>query len=435
MNAPRTRSVPGALGVLIDGTELVRGLAVFGMHPVERLVRGLLDAELSLREVCVALPEDMPEPSLPASLVRVAHVRFEHARRTGIEHLETLLASGDPVLYVQADAIVDTRLLAHVGSAAEPLTFGGGEGAQRGVMARFDSGLRGNFRDSGRGVADAIQAAIAAGELGELAEDEFAGYITMLRRELAPYLFRLRHAAECHAAERFLFWSNYKGSTDFLTRYVYPPLVWAMVRPLARWRVHPNWVTAVDIVATFGAVPLFMAGAWLPALFLAYLMSILDSVDGKLARVTFTSSKLGEVLDHGLDIVHPPIWYLAWGYALAGGTTSARPYDAALGMLGLYVVDRVIAGIFKARFGRSIHGYTPFDERMRTFISRRNVNLAFFTVALGVDAIASPEGWPVATGCLYAIVVWQAFCLVFHLQRLMHFWGDVGAGGGMHSTR
>ncbi|MCB1006956.1 MAG: CDP-alcohol phosphatidyltransferase family protein, partial [Acidimicrobiales bacterium] len=126
--------------------------------------------------------------------------------------------------------------------------------------------------------------------------------------------------------ERFLFWSNYKGSTDFMTRYVYPPFVWVMVRPLARLRVHPNWVTAVDILATFAAVPFFMAGAWVPGLALAYLMSVLDSVDGKLARVTFTSSKLGEVLDHGLDIVHPPVWYLAWGWALGGASTSSLPW-------------------------------------------------------------------------------------------------------------
>ena len=93
-------------------------------------------------------------------------------------------------------------------------------------------------------------------------------------------------------------------------------------------------------------------------------------------------------------------------------------------MFALYVVDRVLAGVLKWRLGRSIHGYTPFDERMRTFISRRNVNLVFFTVALAVDGLFSSAGWPAATACWFAIVVWQAFCLVFHLQRLVHFWSE-----------
>jgi phosphatidylglycerophosphate synthase len=45
-------------------------------------------------------------------------------------------------------------------------------------------------------------------------------------------------------------------------------------------------------------------------------MTLLDTVDGKLARVTVASSKFGHVLDHGVDIVHPPFWYLAWGLGL-----------------------------------------------------------------------------------------------------------------------
>ena len=71
-------------------------------------------------------------------------------------------------------------------------------------------------------------------------------------------------------------------------------------------------------------------------------MNANDSVDGKLARVTFTSSKIGEILDHGLDIVHPPIWYMAWGFALGGGSYASAPWLASLWMLGMYVGDRVV---------------------------------------------------------------------------------------------
>jgi phosphatidylglycerophosphate synthase len=44
-------------------------------------------------------------------------------------------------------------------------------------------------------------------------------------------------------------------------------------------------------------------------LVLGRLMTFLDTVDGKLARVTVTSSRFGDVLDHGLDIIHPPLVY------------------------------------------------------------------------------------------------------------------------------
>jgi phosphatidylglycerophosphate synthase len=407
------------LRILIDATERVPGLSVFGMGLFERLVRGVLEAGLEPEEIRVVLGEIVSEPRLPRDLRERLSVHFE--RRLGwTQALAASLDAGAPVLVLQANSIVDTRLIAQLVAAQGSVAFVAGHSAERGGAAKLEPGVH-SFGPDSLGSIDGL---VAAGEARLLREDEFSGYITMLRRELAPYLFRIRDGAGCQRAERFLFWSNYKGSTDFMTRYVYPPLVWAMVRPLARWRVHPNWVTAVDIVATFAAVPFFWAGAWLPGLLLAYLMSVLDSVDGKLARVTFTSSKLGEILDHGLDIVHPPIWYLAWGAALGGGGTASDQFRAGIAMLALYVVDRAVAGVFKHRLGRSIHGYTPFDERMRTFISRRNVNLVVFTLALAVDALAGTPGWPAATVCFYALVIWQALCLAFHLQRLGRFWGD-----------
>ena len=55
-------------------------------------------------------------------------------------------------------------------------------------------------------------------------------------------------------------------------------------------------------------------------------MALLDTVDGKLARVTLTSSKWGNVFDHGIDLVAPPVWWLrlvAWP-----GCTTPIPWIA-----------------------------------------------------------------------------------------------------------
>ena len=272
------------------------------------------------------------------------------------------------------------------------------------------------------------EALVASGAVKELAERDFDAYIVKLRRSLPPYLLRVTDAASREQVERFLFWSNYKGSTDFLTRYVYPPLVWRAVRPLARHRVHPNLVTGVGIAATFAAVPFFANGAWLPGLALAYFMSVLDSVDGKLARLTFTYSTLGDVLDHGLDIVHPPVWYMAWAYALSGGSISGAPFAASLGLLGFYVLDRLCALAFRWRTGASIHGATPLDERLRTFISRRNPNLALFTLALLLDWAIPGPGEGMALAAFYAIVAWQVACFAWHAERVVHFWNRRLAG-------
>src|SRR3546814_5608995 len=60
-------------------------------------------------------------------------------------------------------------------------------------------------------------------------------------------------------------------------------------------------------------------GNWWPGLLAAWGMTFLDTVDGKLARITLKSSKLGNVFDHGIDLVHPPFWYWAWAAGLQNG--------------------------------------------------------------------------------------------------------------------
>lgn len=406
------------------------------MSLLERLLRGLLRVQPALREVRVDLPEDAPAPPpLPADLVTSLPISWSREGGPFAERFRRAAqaAGGGPLLALSADTIVDTRLLQQLSRRPGRVAFVCGEGPGRGAVVRWEGGppeTAEEAEDAGDLVSVA-ERAIARGEAKRLGEDDFDAYLTNLRRTLPPYVFRIHDDPSRDRTEHFLFWSNYKGSTDFLTRYVYPPLVWRLVRPLARWRVHPNWVTALDWLAAFVAVPLFAAGQWLPGLGLAYAMTVLDSVDGKLARLTFTSSRLGDVLDHGLDIVHPPIWYLAWAWALGGGQAASAPFQAGLWMLGLYVVDRLLALAFKSRTGRSIHGYTPIDERLRTFISRRNVNLAVFTLALLADWAV--PGHRLALGSFYLIVVWQAASFLWHAERLARFW-NAGVRPGVQPT-
>jgi phosphatidylglycerophosphate synthase len=174
-------------------------------------------------------------------------------------------------------------------------------------------------------------------------------------------------------------------------------------------------VTLFTIIITFAAVPLFAQGYWVAGLLLAYTMSVLDSVAGKLARLTFTSSRIGNLLDYGLDIVHPPVWYCAWAWALSGGNTASSVWQASVWMAVVYFLDRIVAGLFNRRTGRSIYGYTPLDMRLQPFISRRNINLPLFTVGLIV-------GVPVLAFVL--IVLWQVVTFLLHAARLVQFWND-----------
>jgi phosphatidylglycerophosphate synthase len=369
------------------------GERVYGMTLLERHLKALKHRKVQPGEVVIDLGsaqiEEPPEARrrwpFPVRVVRNGGPIVQRLERSAV---------GRHVLVLDARTLIDARLYDFLATQTRDLAVEDGEAALAWIAD--PAALDPNAVDLKRALPPTLP---------RLTQAEFPGFIRNLRRTLPFYLFRIDSAEERAKAERFLFWSNYKGSTDFFTKYVYPPLVWVMVRPLARARVHPNWVTIISIVLTFAAVPLFGEGYFLAGFLCAYGMSVLDSVDGKLARLTFTDSKLGNVLDHGLDLVHPPFWYCAWAYGLSQGNLESPVFLASLAMLVLYVIDRLILKVYPTRFGRGLHTHAPIDAFVRTFISRRNINLPLFTVGyvagLGVQTI-------------YLIVFWQAATCVYH---------------------
>jgi phosphatidylglycerophosphate synthase len=381
------------------------------MPLLERQLRALLEAGIAPSAVCVELPADDGEaPSLPDDVTARLPLRWSRATGgVGARLTHALHDAGDAaVLALEADAVVDPRLLRHLATRHDALAVRGD-----GTAVLQLAGVPPPAAASDARLPAVADAAVRAGIAAEVSPADVPGYLDGLRRTLPAYLLRIDDAGARDRAERFLFWSNYKGSTDFLTSHVYPPLVWPAVRLLARWRVHPNVVTILNVVMTLAAVPIFAAGHWVAGFVLAYAMSVLDSVDGKLARLTFRASRLGHLLDHGLDTIHPPLWYGAWAWALAPAYPHALLFQAWLWMTICYVADRVVARLFTERTGRSIHAYTPLDVRLRTIISRRNVNLVVFTLGL-------LAGVPVAA--FYVIVAWQVATLAFHTDRLVRFW-------------
>ncbi len=433
--------------IWIDATRHDDTIEIFGMTILERLLRTLIQSQKQVRrlrkleselkglteatswvrdfieqrlvptEVRIELaPDGMIPDGIPRDLLTRLPIVFAQGQATVRDRLaETLRdADGESVLALSTDTVVDVRVLDHVMRSSPALAFLSGTGSERGAVVRIDCPLPPERREETDDLLGIAQTCLTAGIVKELNGDDFNGYVPKLRRSEAPWLFRVRDHQAAAKVAHFLFWSNYKGATDFLTRYVFPPLVWRAVGPLAERRIPPNRVTAVGIVCCFAAVPFFAAGWWLPGLLLAYAMAVLDSVDGKLARVTFASSKLGDVLDHGTDYVHPPFWYWAWAWGLSGGDPLSTVFQASLWMAGLYVLDRGLEQLFKWRSGgQSVQDYTALDVKLRTFVSRRNVNLALFTVAL-------PFG--LGLEAFYTVVGLQLATAAYHLARVVQFW-------------
>jgi phosphatidylglycerophosphate synthase len=214
--------------------------------------------------------------------------------------------------------------------------------------------------------------------------------------------------ADGAAVERALFGSSYKGVTDLVTKYVWPAPALAVTRWCAKRRVSPNVVTWISLGCVLLAMYLFWHGWFLVGLFFAWAMCFLDTVDGKLARCTLSSTKLGDVFDHGIDLLHPPFWYYAWFVGL-GPFLAARLEWALWVVIIGYVAGRLQEGLFIWRFGIEIHTWRPVDSRFRLITARRNPNLLILTIA----ALLQAPDWG-----LVAVAVWTIVSFIFHCIRI-----------------
>lgn len=230
-----------------------------------------------------------------------------------------------------------------------------------------------------------------------------------LRKKASPYVVSFERAST-DELERLTFGASYKGATDFVTKYAWPWPARHVTRWCAQAGLTPNMVTLFSFVLVFVTMWLFVEGHFLIGCFVGFFMTFLDTVDGKLARVTLTSSKWGEVFDHGIDMIHPPFWWWAWWVGLYTVGDLPPGVDTAFWIIiAGYIVGRVLEGIFLAWFRIETFIWRPIDFAFRTITARRNPNL--FILMIGA-AIGEP-GWG-----FIMVAVWTAISIAFHTIRL-----------------
>lgn len=260
---------------------------------------------------------------------------------------------------------------------------------------------------SGRPLSNAFAMTIIAFEDGPTVENK------QLRKRETPFLLALRRDT-VRQAERASYFGAYKGVTDLLTKYLWPEWALVLTRVCAKLHITPNMVTAVGAAFCIAATVLFAQGHYWAGMAAGLVFMVLDTVDGKLARCTITSSYWGNVFDHGLDLVHPPFWWWFWATGLA---TWGLAYDDATfwwvqgAIQGGYVVQRLIEGAFIARFGGiHIHVWERFDSLFRLVTARRNPNMVILFAA---TLFARPDYG------LIAVAWWTAISCLVHLVRLV----------------
>ena len=381
-----------------------------------------------MSETGTATKTTAPSPGPPptAILVHRCEVRLwglgqeERLRRAlgrcGVTDLraegEVPAASAGPFILLRADFLLEDSLIKAVVRASDCLL----------VATLADGGCAAVAAHASRERVEQVLALlrqprsapsdIAAVDLAIMSPPELGStYDQALRKRVVPLALSLNENAPL-AVEWQMFRASYKGVTDFVTKWLWPwPAFWA-TRWCAARGISANMVTAASLLLVLLAIWLFARGYFAIGLVVAWLMTFLDTVDGKLARVTVTSSGIGNVFDHGIDLLHPPFWYVAWYFGLAAGATQTEAlllagaaWTAVIG----YVIGRLQEGFFLWRYGLEIHAWRPLDSVFRLFTARRNPNLAILTAATIADR---PD-----LG-LQGVAAWTVLSLAFHFWRI-----------------
>ena len=303
-------------------------------------------------------------------------------RRAGVvdflENLESIPAQSS-VLLIRGDYLYDDRVINRLIETTDVVLQAGPDGARVAVAANVPSNCALQAWEilNGRSAETSLP-----GMRTEIPETLSSSYQERLKKSDPPFVLPITEINRRELEQRLFAWS-YKGVTDLVTKWVWPrPAQWC-TRVCVRFGLSPNQVTSIGFVLAIIATVLFARGRFGWGLLAGWMMTFLDTVDGKLARVTITSSRFGHLFDHVIDLVHPPVWYVAWGLGL--GVSHVGSPEISLNItlwviIGGYLVGRLVELVFKKCLGPFvIFCWRPVDSYFRLITARRNPNLILLT--------------------------------------------------------
>ena len=249
-------------------------------------------------------------------------------------------------------------------------------------------------------------------DIARISTDDLNAFDDKLRRSDPPLLELVSEDRKL-ALESKLYGNSYKGITDLITKWAWPRPARYGVKLCASLNISPNMVTSFGFLLVIAACFLFLHGYYATGLLCGWIMTFLDTVDGKLARVTIQSSPFGHYFDHIIDLVHPPFWYYFWGVSLVTfdpvfGFTVAAMVNW---IIGAYIVGRIVEGLFQLLGTCGVFTWRPFDAWVRLITARRNPCLIILTISV----LLGEAGWG-----FVGVFLWTVLSSAQLLLRLLH---------------
>jgi len=267
---------------------------------------------------------------------------------------------------------------------------------------------------------------------------DMAAFDENLRKSTTP-LLEYVCAQKKGELEDKLYGNAYRGITDLVTKFVWPRPAKRIVHVCANTGITPNMVTSTGLLLVIAAAYLFWTGQYGWGLLAGWLMTFLDTVDGKLARVTIKSSKFGHLFDHSIDLFHPPFWYIYWGMSLVDfepvmGIDQGQMYWL---IIIAYIVGRLVEGVFPLLGSCSIFTWRPIDAWFRLVTARRNPNLILLTLSILISrpdwGFIAVTFWTVFTSAILVLRLFYALVVRFRQGPLTSWLSEADVATGPHA--
>ncbi len=383
---------------------------IYSIPAVERILRQLFTLGIR-QDVTVILPPDVALDRIvrPDFLPRFTlDVTTVHTEAPLADLLQQDQDADHAWLLLEGHGIYDERILRTLTESPSSLVITARTESTPPLAVVLQASDRYHIQYDALPLHTGIAHGIKDGWLTTLAVEDMDSYIPSLRITAVPMLRSLEQQESIRALENEMYEDTFKGSMDIIATYIYRIPVRGLVRWLAPTRVTPNHITALSVLCSFLAIPLFVMGWFLAGLLVAFTFIICDSLDGKLARLTIRLSDTAGHVDHITSPLFEACYYLGWGWYFTGGTFSGTPGIVSWLLFSFFGFDRIVTSAFGQIYRRSLLDYKPLDARFHLIAARRNTNL--FMMLLG--CIVQQQ-----LGAMYVITVWMGLTMLWHIAR------------------
>ncbi|MEM2612586.1 MAG: CDP-alcohol phosphatidyltransferase family protein, partial [Thermoproteota archaeon] len=196
-----------------------------------------------------------------------------------------------------------------------------------------------------------------------------------LKRVIHPVCIKIEDKQSIEIAKRKLVFRAQKGL--HFTSYINKPIEDYITYYISdvSW-ITPNRITVFVNIAAFLVASLFLLMHTSIAAILAYVVGILDGLDGKLARARGTLTRLGHI-EHTFDMLYEQTWYICFSLSLYFSESSHLPLVLGLCMLLTDSFVRHCYMQFKEAMGKALTAYTDFDRLFARVDGRRNIYVLY----------------------------------------------------------